>query len=178
MLGFDPEDDDDEIMEYWKANIKIACKPCLELKYCPYGPLVEKFPIYPILRKEAIETMYDPRDDDFDPDDYPLALPPKIILDCFCEIFGHMCPVFFMKEPFTESSDQRRISRHIPLSVKLKVIRKDKSQCQICGKLLKDEEVQFDHIIPYSKGGPSDIHNLQVVCAQCNRKKSNIYFKK
>lgn len=27
-----------------------VCKPCWELKYCPYGPLVEMFPGPPITR--------------------------------------------------------------------------------------------------------------------------------
>ncbi len=29
----------------WEKRIKAVCKPCWELKYCPYGPLVEEFPL-------------------------------------------------------------------------------------------------------------------------------------
>ena len=25
----------------WEKRVKAICKPCWELKYCPYGPLVE-----------------------------------------------------------------------------------------------------------------------------------------
>ena len=43
-LGF-KEDTPDEIVEKeWKRRTKHVCKPCWELKYCPYGPLVEDFP--------------------------------------------------------------------------------------------------------------------------------------
>jgi len=168
ILGYDTEDDDETVRKLWKENVAIACKPCLELKYCPYGPLVEDFPTYPLLRHEAESCM-----DDFYPEEYPEKLPPKFILDCYCEIFGHLCPVFFVKEPFTESNESRRISRYISTQIKLKVVRRDKSQCQICGRLLKDDEIQFDHLIPYSKGGPSDVHNLRVICCKCNRNKSN-----
>lgn len=29
----------------WKKRREYVCKPCWELKYCPYGPLVEQFPL-------------------------------------------------------------------------------------------------------------------------------------
>ncbi len=36
-----------------------------------------------------------------------------------------------------------------------------------------DEDVEFDHIIPWSKGGSSDEHNVKLLCKKCNRKKGN-----
>ncbi len=33
----------------------------------------------------------------------------------------------------------------------LKVVRRDNNQCQICGRILRDNEIEFDHIIPVSK---------------------------
>jgi hypothetical protein len=40
----------DNIIEWgrkinWDKRVKAICKPCWELKYCPYGPLVEESPI-------------------------------------------------------------------------------------------------------------------------------------
>ena len=38
ILGYPPDADDKEILKDWKRNVSITCKPCWELKYCPYGP--------------------------------------------------------------------------------------------------------------------------------------------
>lgn len=32
--------------------------------------------------------------------------------------------------------------------------------------------IEFDHVLPYSRGGPSSLGNVQVLCADCNRVKS------
>jgi hypothetical protein len=48
-------------------------KPCKELGYCPYGPLVEDFPLY---EDEPTEKS--------------------------CSVFGHDCPVFYVAEPFMD----------------------------------------------------------------------------
>jgi transposase len=36
-----------------------------------------------------------------------------------------------------------------------------------------DEDIHFDHIIPWSKGGPTEENNIQLLCGTCNRKKSD-----
>ena len=36
-----------------------------------------------------------------------------------------------------------------------------------------DDEVEFDHLIPYSKGGESTEKNLRLVHRDCNKRKSN-----
>jgi hypothetical protein len=33
------------------------------------------------------------------------------------------------------------------------------------------ERIEFDHILPYSQGGPSSALNIQVLCQECNRVK-------
>lgn len=53
------------------------------------------------------------------------------------------------------------------------VINRDKSICQICKKLCSPNEIEIDHIKPVSKGGKTALSNLQVLCFQCNRHKSN-----
>ena len=46
--------------------------------------------------------------------------------------------------------------------------------CPICGKHYEIEEMEGDHIIPWSKGGKTTIDNLQMLCKKCNREKGNI----
>ncbi|MCD8366542.1 MAG: HNH endonuclease [Clostridiales bacterium] len=46
--------------------------------------------------------------------------------------------------------------------------------CPRCGKHFEIEEMQADHIIPWSKGGKTTADNCQMLCADCNRRKSNI----
>lgn len=45
--------------------------------------------------------------------------------------------------------------------------------CPGCGKKFPIEKMQADHIIPWSKGGRTESDNCQMLCADCNNKKSN-----
>lgn len=51
---------------------------------------------------------------------------------------------------------------------------RQKGICPKCGKHYNIEEMQADHITPWSKGGKTTAENCQMLCADCNRKKSNI----
>ena len=64
-------------------------------------------------------------------------------------------------------------NRIIPASVKLEVWKRDNGKCVICGS---KENLHYDHIIPYSKGGSSLVaENIQILCAKHNlSKKDNI----
>lgn len=135
--------------EKWKERsdknyIKAICKPCWELKYCPYGVLVENFNLC-----DDISNPYR------------------------CRIFGHICPVFKVAEPLTETKEMRNITRVIPRSTQFKVLRRDGYICQNCKQHIDDEHINFDHIIPWSKGGPSEESNLRLLCEKCNKKRGN-----
>lgn len=54
--------------------------------------------------------------------------------------------------------------------VKMFVWRRDQGKCVECGS---QEKLEFDHIIPVSKGGSNTARNLQLLCENCNRTKSN-----
>ena len=58
----------------------------------------------------------------------------------------------------------------IPEDVKLLVWERDHGKCVKCGS---NVELQYDHIIPVSKGGASTPENLQILCGRCNRAKSD-----
>jgi hypothetical protein len=52
-LGYDINQLDEEVRSDWKTRKTRVCKPCWELKYCPYGPLVEQSPKLPSLLSDA-----------------------------------------------------------------------------------------------------------------------------
>jgi hypothetical protein len=57
------------------GHLMIVDKPCRKLGYCPYGALVEQFPL---LGDRSFVT---------------------------CSVFGHNCPVYTAAEPFQDQSD-------------------------------------------------------------------------
>lgn len=54
-LGYDVEDTDADVLLDWKDRTSRICKPCWELKYCPYGPLVEQSPLLPPERAGVVD---------------------------------------------------------------------------------------------------------------------------
>jgi hypothetical protein len=62
---------EDWLNNEWRKYKEII-KPCWDCKFCPYGQLVEAFPI----KKKRDSAS--------------------------CEIFGHDCPAFYLAEPFGE----------------------------------------------------------------------------
>jgi hypothetical protein len=56
----------------------------------------------------------------------------------------------------------------IPKKVKLDVWERDSGRCVECGS---QENLEFDHIIPFSKGGANTARNIQLLCQHCNRSK-------
>ena len=59
----------------------------------------------------------------------------------------------------------------IPEHVKKAVFYRDGGRCVQCG--YSGEYIEYDHILPRSKGGKNTADNIQLLCGQCNRKKGN-----
>jgi hypothetical protein len=197
LLGYPASADDAQILSDWKKRTRHICKPCWELKYCPYGPIVEQFPLPPLLKSEATshyktakaclasgrgvdgskltnkqKAIFEDEVKIFHPSKHPDELP-RVVEDASCKVFGHMCPVFYVAEPLTETKDRRTHSRSIPREVMLKVVRRDGRICQRCHTPVPDDQVEFDHIIPFSRGGRSTADNIRLLCRECNRQKSD-----
>jgi hypothetical protein len=118
---------------YWVNNeiivFKYAIKPCKFCGFCPYGQLVEDFPVPDIPRSEAIKHnnymveslakgIFDKPDPDypylmtreeaiaeienFNPEDYPDNPDTDTMA---CKIFGHHCPVYYHAELLAEDEE-------------------------------------------------------------------------
>lgn len=73
------------------------------------------------------------------------------------------------KERMEKKVSELNHNRMIPTSVKLEVWKRDKGKCVQCGS---KDNLHFDHILPYSKGGTSlKVDNIQLLCARHNLQK-------
>lgn len=69
--------------------------------------------------------------------------------------------------PTLDEAHRRRI---IPSAVKQEVWKRDQGKCVECGAA---DELHFDHVVPFSKGGTSlTAANVQLLCARHNLQKS------
>ncbi len=46
--------------------------------------------------------------------------------------------------------------------------------CPVCKRRFDFEQMQGDHITPWSQGGKTVPENCNMLCAECNRRKSDI----
>ncbi len=72
-----------------------------------------------------------------------------------------------------------RTPRNINWRLRAQILIKDNCICRMCGTSpAKDSSVvlHVDHIKPWSKGGQTELGNLQTLCAVCNIGKSNEIF--
>ncbi len=68
--------------------------------------------------------------------------------------------------PTRRDAARRRV---IPTHLKLEAWKRDGGRCVICGAT---DELHFDHVVPYSKGGTSLVaENVQLLCARHNIEK-------
>jgi hypothetical protein len=66
----------------------------------------------------------------------------------------------------------RRLS--ISLKQRYSVLKRDKFRCRICGNSADNgATLEIDHVVPVAKGGTNDFANLQTLCFECNRGKSD-----
>lgn len=53
------------------------------------------------------------------------------------------------------------------------IYRRDNNTCQYCGKKLKTEQLNLDHVLPLSRGGKNTWNNVVCSCLRCNFRKAN-----
>lgn len=72
------------------------------------------------------------------------------------------------------SDDEKFLNiRAFSESMKIAAYTKQGGICPICGKHFEIDEMEADHIDPWSAGGKTNSDNCQVLCRSCNRRKSD-----
>jgi len=76
------------------------------------------------------------------------------------EMIGHPEPSHLSIRKFTNT-------------MKRKAYERQNGKCARCGQACDFEDMDADHILPWSKGGRTIPENCQMLCKKCNRTKSN-----
>lgn len=77
-------------------------------------------------------------------------------------------PTQKMTPPQTLQESPTRMA--IPSEVRREVWRRDEGKCMKCGS---QKNLEYDHIIPVSEGGSNTARNIELLCQDCNRAKSD-----
>ena len=70
-----------------------------------------------------------------------------------------------------ETEDARASRDAIPSAVRREVWRRDGGKCVKCGSR---KNLEYDHIIPVIEGGSNTARNIELLCQDCNRAKSDL----
>lgn len=75
--------------------------------------------------------------------------------------------------PYVLTGDEHYLDlRTFPEDIKLAVWEKQNHICPLCGNEFDYEFMEGDHITPWCDGGRTVIENCQMLCKECNRRKS------
>ena len=105
---------------------------------------------------------------------------PKVsnFFDYFSSNFAHLglkqliATCYKNREPDMFSRDERHLNiRAFTPAMRLKVYEGQNGICAACGKPFRIEEMDADHIIPWSRGGKTEDANCQMLCRPCNASK-------
>lgn len=75
-----------------------------------------------------------------------------------------------LKHKFSLAEKEEKSAKRpaVPENVRIAVWRRDEGKCVKCGSR---ERLEYDHIIPISKGGSNTVRNIELLCENCNRSK-------
>lgn len=83
-----------------------------------------------------------------------------------------------LEEEIVGGYRKKRTTRNINLRMRFQVLQHDAFKCRACGASrakTPETELHVDHIVPWSKGGETELDNLQTLCSNCNLGKSNMH---
>lgn len=76
--------------------------------------------------------------------------------------------------PFVLTGDEHYLDlRTFPDDIKLAKWEEQEHKCSLCGKEFDIEFMEGDHITPWKDGGRTVAENCQMLCRECNRRKSS-----
>ncbi len=73
---------------------------------------------------------------------------------------------FKTTETTRSSLSPAKVGRVVPASMKREIYLRDK-KCTNCGSI---HRLNYDHRIPYARGGPTNKENLRILCFHCNQR--------
>lgn len=99
--------------------------------------------------------------------------------DCICDYFDNYPKTLIKNEIYwCYLPEIPKIHRSIPAHIRLKILKRDKYTCKLCGlspAKNNNIELEIDHIYPFSLSKEHKEYNLQVLCKKCNRTKADKY---
>lgn len=76
--------------------------------------------------------------------------------------------------PYLFDNQEKHLSlRAFPIKMKKIAYKNQNGICVKCKQHFEFNEMEGDHITPWSEGGHTTLDNLQMLCKRCNREKSN-----
>lgn len=81
------------------------------------------------------------------------------------DYFRDYIPGRLIQEYPQQTTDKRDSKRIVSKTLRRQVFERDAYRCQHCND---HHKLQADHIIPFSKGGLTELDNLQTLCGPCN----------
>jgi hypothetical protein len=75
--------------------------------------------------------------------------------------------------PYVLTGEEKHLSiRAFSDKMKREAYERQKGICAKCGEHFEIEEMEADHITPWHEGGKTISDNCQMLCKECNRRKS------
>ena len=76
--------------------------------------------------------------------------------------------------PYLLTGEEKHLNiRVFSNAMKQKAFEMQNGICRSCEKAFEMSEMDADHITPWSEGGGTTEQNCQMLCKDCNRRKSN-----
>jgi diadenosine tetraphosphate (Ap4A) HIT family hydrolase len=147
-----------------KATLRQLAQDESQLLY--YEDRIKKMP-FPVLRKHGVVE----RDGDLvSLTTKGLTLQQKAHVRMLCE---QRLQEFVSRRGLGVWDHRLLESDPVPDSVRYEVLKAANGRCALCGTTREERPLQVDHIKPRFRGGTNAIENLQALCDECNRAKSN-----